>query len=89
MQIINVAEAKTHLSALINSALAGEEVIIAKAGLPAVRLTPIEQKPKPRVGGQWRGQIWMSPDCWDPDPELEDLMNNGPIFPDEPKPEDK
>lgn len=40
---VNIHEAKTHLSRLIERALAGQEVIIAKAGRPAARLTRIEQ----------------------------------------------
>lgn len=42
MVIKNVAEAKTNLSQLLDAALAGEEVIVARAGKPLVRLVPIE-----------------------------------------------
>jgi prevent-host-death family protein len=50
----NVAEAKAKLSELLDRALAGEEVVIARAGEPLVRLTPL--KPKVREGrGAWRG----------------------------------
>lgn len=89
MQIINVAEAKAQLSALINAALAGEEVIIAKAGEPAVRLTPVRQpSAQPRVGGQMRGKIWMAPDFDEFTKEDEELWYNGPIFPEENNPDD-
>ncbi len=68
MTISNVHDAKTNLSKLIAAALRGEEVIIAKAGKPAVRLVPVEQAPdeKPltpgekfrqglgRMAGKWR-----------------------------------
>lgn len=42
MTVINVQEAKTHLSRLISRAQHGEEVIVARSGTPAVRLTPVE-----------------------------------------------
>lgn len=72
---VNVHEAKTHLSRLIEEALAGEEIVIAKAGKPKVRLTVIEA---PRVyrtpwegAGCMRGQIWIADDAFDPMPEEE------------------
>lgn len=40
---VNMHEAKTHLSRLVERAVEGEEVIIAKAGKPLVRLVPVEQ----------------------------------------------
>ena len=46
---VNMHEAKSKLSALVERALAGEEVIIAKAGVPVVRLTPVEV-PKRKLG---------------------------------------
>ena len=54
MTIANVHEAKTQLSKLIDAALRGEEVIIAKAGKPAVRLVPVERAPdeKPMTPGE-------------------------------------
>lgn len=54
-------DAKTHLSQLVERAAAGEEIVIAKAGVPRVRLVPVEERP-PRVGGQWKGRVWMAPD---------------------------
>ena len=50
---INVAEAKAKLSELLDRALAGEEIIIARAGKPIARLTPLERKPQ-RKPGAWR-----------------------------------
>lgn len=46
----NIMEAKTSLSMLVNSALAGEEVIIANRGVPVVRLVPVEQPTKRILG---------------------------------------
>ena len=66
MDIINVGDAKTQLSKLIEMALAGEEVVIGKRNHPLVKLMPlIEEQPiKKRVGGHLRGQI-MIPDDFD------------------------
>ena len=52
MKSVNIHEAKTHLSRLIERVEAGEEIIIAKAGRPAARLVPIESARRPvRIGG--------------------------------------
>ena len=42
--------------------MAGEEVIIARAGTPMVRLVPIRQSDKPRQGGQWKGKVRIAAD---------------------------
>ena len=52
MAIINVHEAKTHFSKLINRAHAGEEIILAKAGKPYARLMPLND-PEPRIPGRY------------------------------------
>ena len=62
MKIANIHEAKTRLSKLIEQALAGEEVIIARAGQPVVRLTPIPAEDSPRHGGQWKGRVRIADD---------------------------
>jgi prevent-host-death family protein len=46
--IVNVHEAKTHFSKLLDRAHAGEEIIVAKAGKPYARLVKIEDAPKPK-----------------------------------------
>ncbi len=74
MHIANIHLAKTHLSELITRALAGEDVQIARAGHPLVRLVPIEQDMQPRQGGQMRGKIWIADDFDAPDPEIEKLF---------------
>jgi prevent-host-death family protein len=51
---VNIAEAKAKLSALLDRALAGEEIVIARAGKPLARLVPIEQRTR-RKSGAWRG----------------------------------
>ena len=52
MKSINIHEAKTHLSRLVERVEAGEEIIIAKAGRPAARLVPIKEARRPvKIGG--------------------------------------
>jgi len=52
METINIHEAKTHLSRLVERVQAGEEIIIAKAGRPAARLVPMEPAGSPvKIGG--------------------------------------
>ena len=74
MQIANIHDAKARLSHLIERALAGEEVQIARAGEPLVRLVPIQQDARPRQGGQLHGKLWIAEDFDAPDPEIEKLF---------------
>lgn len=62
MKISNIHEAKSQLSKLIESALAGEEIVIAKAGKPLVKLIPYEENKQPRTPGGWEGKVIMSKD---------------------------
>lgn len=48
--LVNVVEAKAKLSALLDAAERGEEVVIARAGVPAVRLTPVPKKASRQLG---------------------------------------
>jgi prevent-host-death family protein len=61
-EIVNMHEAKTTLSRLVERARAGEDIVIAKAGEPLVRLVPVARRAKPRVSGKWRGKIWLADD---------------------------
>jgi prevent-host-death family protein len=54
---MNMQDAKTHLSQLVDRAMAGDEVVIARANRPMVRLTPINQDVSPRQGGFWAGNV--------------------------------
>jgi prevent-host-death family protein len=84
IRIYNIHEAKTHLSRLLQQVQHGDEVLIARAGKTIAKLVPAREPPKqPRRLGTARGQIWIAPDFNAPDPEIEDLFNNGPIYPDE------
>jgi prevent-host-death family protein len=65
---VNVHEAKTHLSKLLERVRSGEEITIAKAGKPVARLAPILDASRKRVPGMDRGRNWISPDFDDPLP---------------------
>ena len=62
MRQCNLYEAKTHLSQLVQAALDGEDVYIARAGKPAVRLVPVGEG-LPRTGGL--GSLAISPGALD------------------------
>lgn len=62
MGTVNMHEAKTHLSSLVEQALAGKDVVIAKAGTPLVRLVPLQRAPVARQPGRFKGLIRMAPD---------------------------
>jgi prevent-host-death family protein len=63
MQQFNIAEAKSHFSAMIKSAMLGEEVVIARSNKPLLRLVPIEPNEIVRRPGTAKGQILhMAPD---------------------------
>lgn len=72
---VNIHEAKTHLSRLLEKVTAGEEVIIAKAGKPVAKLVPIKSAPKKRAWGTAKGDFVVPDDFNDPLPkEIEDLF---------------
>ena len=67
MTKVSIHEAKTHLSRLIRSALAGEDIIIAKGNKPLIRLMPLsEALPKRRLGGAKDLIKYMSDDFDEP-----------------------
>ncbi len=69
MTTINVHEAKTHLSRILDRVAAGEEVLIARAGKPIARLVPVETDRKQRVPGSLRGRIGIADDFDAPLPD--------------------
>jgi prevent-host-death family protein len=77
-EIVNMHQAKTSLSRLVEKALAGEEVVIARNGEPLVRLVPVVKERKPRVPGRLKGKIWISPDFEFTDEEITELFE-GPL----------
>ena len=62
MMITNISNAKAQLSALVERVLAGEEVIIGKAGKPVAKLVPYEAIGEPRQPGALKGQIVIADD---------------------------
>ena len=68
MRTVNMHEAKTKLSSLVEAALSGEEVVIARAGTPLVKLVPVGRDARPRKPGRFKGMIRMAPD-FDQTPE--------------------
>ena len=80
---VNMHEAKSQLSRLGKLAWAGEEIVIARAGEPWLRLEPYREHAQPRQLGGLEGQIRMSPDFDEEDEELIEAFENSKIFPDE------
>jgi prevent-host-death family protein len=65
-EIINIHEAKTHLSRIIDEVAAGGEVIIAKAGKPMARLTSLSGEPRPKKLGLLKGKLKVPDDFNEP-----------------------
>lgn len=68
METVNLYEAKTNLSRLVERAAAGEEIVIAKAGRPLARLVAVNHRTAPRPLGLLAGQVVINPDFDDPLP---------------------
>ena len=66
MTTVNVHEAKTQLSRLLERVLQGEEIVIARSGRPVASLVAIPERPARRVPGTAKGQISLSPDFDEP-----------------------
>lgn len=75
---LNLYEAKTRLSALVDQAAGGEEIIIAKNGKPLAKLVPFRERPL-RKPGRFKGRIWIAKNFDDPMPEIEDAFENSVI----------
>jgi prevent-host-death family protein len=75
MKKANMHEAKTHLSKLVQQALNGEEVVIAKNGVPLVKLVPCQPEKKLRPApGLWKGKIWIADDFDETPQDFIDLL---------------
>lgn len=81
MQIFNTHQAKSQLSQLIEMALAGEEIIIARAGKPTIKLSRYNAPKKYRAIGKFKGKIHMSPDFNDESDEINEMFYGGSIEP--------
>ena len=78
MQTVNIHEAKTHLSRLLEAVERGEEVVIARAGQPIATLVAYKP-PHRRIAppGGMEGEIWMADDFDEPIDDLFDCLKNG------------
>jgi prevent-host-death family protein len=68
VKTVNVHEAKTHLSRLLERAHAGEEIVIAKNGEPYARLVPLEGKQPARCPGTLKGRVSLTEAFFEPLP---------------------
>lgn len=60
--IVDVYEAKTNFSNLLDRVVDGEEIVIGRAGKPLARLVPFRPKREPRIPGELAGRIHMEED---------------------------
>lgn len=83
MKTVNIHEAKTHLSRLLEGVANGESFVIAKAGKPVAQVTPIVEKVQRRIGFM-KGQFEV-PDDFNTmfAEEIRSMFEDGPLFPDE------
>src|SRR5262245_6873837 len=83
LEQVNMHEAKTHLSKLVERVEGGEEIVISRAGKPAAKLVPVARvKPGKRQLGGWEGVEMPSDEEWERmDKEIEQLFEAGEIFP--------
>jgi prevent-host-death family protein len=69
VQTVNIYEAKTQLSKLVDLAASGTDVVIARAGKPVARLTTIKKEKRPIVFGLLEGEGWIADDFDAPLPD--------------------
>lgn len=79
--LINIYQAKTQLSKLIELAQEGKEVIIAKAGNPVAKIVKYKKKLQPRQFGLWKGKVFVPDNFDDEDEEINKLFYEGEIKP--------
>jgi prevent-host-death family protein len=69
---VNIHQAKTQFSRLVERAEAGEEIVIARDGRPVARLVPLRARKQSREPGLWRGLVSIAPNFDEPDETLLD-----------------
>jgi prevent-host-death family protein len=74
MKPVNIHDAKTHLSRLIDRAAKGEEITIARPGKPVAKLVAYRPPMERRVPGAWSGQVWMAADFDEMDDQISELF---------------
>ena len=72
---VNIHDAKTHLSRLVERVEAGEEITLARAGRPVGKLVPYVRRMEPRQPGLWKGRVVIAPDFDAPIPEIDEAFN--------------
>ncbi len=72
--VVNMREARAHLSKLVDRVRLGEEIVIARDGRPVARLVPVEAPKMDRQPGSARGRIWIADDFDAPLPD--DILNS-------------
>jgi prevent-host-death family protein len=77
-QFVSLYDAKSHLSALVDRAAAGEEIVISKNGVPCARLMPILQRGEPRKPADIMRIRHIADDFDDPDPRIEQMFGGSP-----------
>jgi prevent-host-death family protein len=60
--IVNIHEAKTHFSKLVERASRGEQIVIGRAGKPVAKLVPYQEESGPRAPGAWKGKVRIAQD---------------------------
>jgi len=81
VKTVNIQAAKTHLSRLVESVVAGgEEIVLANTGKPLVRLVPYATPRAPRIAGLMAGKVTEADDCWDPKDDPLGASADGPWF---------
>jgi prevent-host-death family protein len=80
MKIINIQAAKTHLSRIVEEVISGEEIVLAKAGKPLVKLVAFKGPRVPRTPGIFVGAGWESPGAWDSAESEVQASIDGPMF---------
>lgn len=70
--LVNVHDAKTNLSKLLQRVEAGEEVVIGRNGVPVAKLVKADPKPRWRTMPEaWRKELWIGPDAFSPELDAE------------------
>jgi prevent-host-death family protein len=76
---VNIRQAKTHLSRLLQRVAAGEEVAIARVGVPVAKLIAASSQTKSRPTGMDKDKIWIAEDFDASDPAFEALFYDAPL----------
>jgi prevent-host-death family protein len=75
MPVVNIYEAKTHFSKLVERVAAGEEIVIARAGHPVAKLVAYSESGTPRTPGGWEGRVEIHEDFDELPPDLAEAFS--------------